>query len=93
MGATCLEQHGRNPIFVPLRHDEIGSLMVVAGDFTKDLVAPRRPAMRPVNRGLETALIKINDVLPTMLGNPGAQLAQKCDSFFATTFRIPGRFF
>ena len=77
----------------PLCHDEIGSFMVVAGDCTKDLVAPRRPAMRPVNTGLETARIKINDVFPAMPGNPGAQLAQKCNSFVATTFTIPGRFF
>ena len=49
--------------------------------------------MRPVNTGLETARIKINDVFPAMPGNPGAQLAQKCNSFVATTFTIPGRFF
>ena len=91
--AACLEQHGRDPILAPLRHDEIGPFMVVAGDFTKDLVAPRRPAMRPVNIGLKSALVKINDVFPAMNGYPGAQLAQKCDSFFATTFTIPGRFF
>lgn len=70
MGATCLEQHRRDPISAPFRHDEIGSLMVVAGDLTKDLVAPRCPAMRPVNRGLETALIKIHDIPPTVLGDP-----------------------
>lgn len=93
MGAACLEQHGRDPIFASLRHDEIGSCMVVAGDFTEDLVASRRPAMQTVNRGLETAFIKINDVLPTVFGNPGAQLAQKLDSFFVMTFTIPGRFF
>ena len=93
IGATCLEQHGRDPIFAPLRHDEIGSFMVVASDFTKDLVAPRCPAMRPVSCGLETALIKINNIFPAVFGNPGTQLAQKCDSFFETTFTIPGRFF
>ena len=93
MGTACLEQHGRDPIFAPLRHDEVGSCVVVAGDPAKDLVAPRRPAMRPVNGGLETAFIKINDVFPAVLGNPSTQLAQKCNSFFATTFRIPSRFF
>ena len=75
MCAACLEQHGRDPILAPLRHDEIGPFMVVAGDFTKDLVAPRRPAMRPVNIGRKTALIKINHIFPAMFGHPGAQLA------------------
>lgn len=93
MGATCLEQHGRDPIFAPLRHDEIGSFMVVAGDFTKDLVAPRRPAMSPVNGDLETALIKINDIFPTVLGNPSSQLAQKCNSFFRNNFQNTWSFF
>ncbi len=93
MGATCLEQHGRDPIWPALRHDEVGSFMVVAGDFTKDLVAPGCPAMRPVNRGLEATLIKVHDIFPTVLGNPSAQLAQERDSFLVTTFRIPGRFF
>lgn len=49
--------------------------------------------MRPVNRGLKTALIKINNIFPAVFGNPGAQLAQKCNSFFVTTLTIPGRFF
>ena len=31
--------------------------------------------MRPVNRGLETALIKINNIFPAMNGHPGTQLA------------------
>lgn len=93
MCAACLEQHGRDPILAPLPHDEIGPLMVVAGDFTKDLVAPRGPAMRPVNIGLKSALIKINHIFPAMNGYPGAQLAQKGNSFIATTFAIPRRFF
>ncbi|MDD2795161.1 MAG: hypothetical protein PHE40_04825 [Acidocella sp.] len=80
-------------VFAPFRYDEIGSFMVVAGDFTKDLVAPRCPAMRPVSCGLETALIKINNIFPAVFGNPGTQLAQKCNSFFAMTFTIPDRFF
>jgi hypothetical protein len=67
--------------------------MVVAGDFTKDFVTPRGPAMRPVNTGLKAALIKINDISPAVLGNPSTEVAQKCDSFLSTTFRIPGRFF
>ena len=75
MCAACLEQHGRDPILAPLRHDEIGPFMIVAGDFTKDLVAPTCPTMRPMNIGLETALIKINNIFPAMNGHPGAQLA------------------
>ncbi len=75
MRAICLEQQGRDPILAPLRHDEIGPFMVVAGDFTKDLVASRCPAMRPVGRGLEAALVKVNNIFPTVFGNPGTQLA------------------
>ena len=93
MCAACFEQHGRNPVSVSLRHDEIGSFMVSAGDSAKDLVAPRRPAMWPVSAGLKTALVEIHDILPAVLGDKGAQLPQKCDSLLATTFTIPGRFF
>ena len=38
MGAACPKQHRGDPGLAPLCHEEIGSLMVVAGDCTKDLV-------------------------------------------------------
>jgi hypothetical protein len=31
--------------------------------------------MRPVGRGLEAALVKVNNIFPTVFGNPGTQLA------------------
>ena len=93
VSATCLEQHGGDPICPPLCHDEIGSLVRVARNFTKHFTAPGRPAMRPVRIGLKPALVKINDVLPAMLGNKSAQAAQEYNSFFVTRLTIPGRFF
>ena len=93
VSTACVEQHGSNPVFTTLSHDEVGSLTFVAGDSAEDLSAPGRPAMGAVYIGLEATLIKINNILPAMFGNPTPQFPKKCDSFFVTTFSIPGRFF
>ena len=93
MGAACAKQHGGDPVFTTLRHDEIGPLTLVSGYSAEDFLAPDRPAMGAMHIGRKAALIKINNVVPAMFGDPMPQLAEKCNSFFATTFNIPRRFF
>ena len=93
VGTAFAERHGRNPVLAPLRHDEIGSLALIASYFAEDLLAPGRPAMGTMHAGLKAALIKINHILPAMFGDPAPQLPEKCDPLFATTLSIPRRFF
>lgn len=93
MGAAFVEQHGRNPVFATLRHDEVGAPAFIAGDFAENFPPPGRPAMRAMRIGLKTTLVKVDHIAPAMFGDPGAELAEKRNSFFATTFSIPRRFF
>jgi hypothetical protein len=90
---SFVKQHGSNPVLAALSHDEIGSLALITGYPAEDFSAPGRPAMRPIHVGLETTFVEINNVLPAMSGNPMPQLAKIRNSFFVTTFSVPGRFF
>jgi hypothetical protein len=93
VGAACVEQHGGDPVFAPLSHDEIGSLAPIAGYSAEDFSASERPAMRTMNVGGKPTLIEIDNILPAMFRNPEPQLAKKYNSLFATRFSVPRRFF
>ena len=93
VGTSFVKQHGSNPVLAALSHDEIGSLALITGYPAEDFSAPGRPAMRAVHVGGKATLVEINNVLPAMSGNPTPQLAKIRNSFFVTTFSVPGRFF
>ena len=76
MGTTGAKQHGGDPVFSSLSHDEVGSPSSIAGYSTEDFLSPDRPAVRAMHICLEAALIKINNIVPAMFGNPSPQMLE-----------------
>lgn len=57
------EGHRREPLFLPLRHNEVGSFAVAARDIAEDFYAALCPPMRAVAVCFKTALIHVDKVL------------------------------
>lgn len=76
MRAACLKQHRRKPVWAMLRHDEIGTISVVAADLAEHLPAAPSPPMRAMRVAGKTTLIKIHHVSLAVLADPKPQRAK-----------------
>lgn len=61
--ATVGERHRREPLLLPLRHDEVDRFAVATGHIAEDFHAAFCPTMGALAVGLKPALIHIDKVL------------------------------
>lgn len=61
--AAVRERHRREPLFLPLRHDEVGGFAIAAGHIAEDFYAALGPAVPAVAVCFKPALINIDKVL------------------------------
>ncbi len=72
--AAVGEGHRREPLFLSLRHDEVGGFAVATGHVAEDFYTTLRPTMGAAAMRLEAALIHVNKVLfATKLWQQAAQ--------------------
>ena len=91
--AAVREEHGRKPLFIAQRHDEVAAFAIAAGDVAVDFLPPCRPSVRTIAVRLEPAFIDINKIFCAIDWQQAAQFTYITYAFFVISFCVSRRFF
>jgi len=91
--AAVRKQHGSEPFFAALRHDEVGGFAIAAGHIAEYFLATFCPTVGAETVFLKAALIDVDEIFLAVDWQQAAQFAQISYAFFVISLRIPRRFF